>query len=106
MLHFEQNGVQELTNDEIKLLVTNKYIPSYKLEGMLGDLEKGVSIRREMLKKKLPNPDSLELLPFEDYDYSYVSSNLIIHKCSSVIFLSKPVIEIHRKDVCTCKKLH
>lgn len=35
--------------------------------------ERGVSIRRQMLSKKLPKPSSLQYLPYRNYNYSLVS---------------------------------
>lgn len=35
--------------------------------------ERGVSIRRQMLSKKLPEPSSLQYLPYRNYNYSLVS---------------------------------
>lgn len=40
-----QEGPKSLTDEEISLLVHSKHIPGYKLETILGDFERGVSIR-------------------------------------------------------------
>ena len=51
-----------------------KHIPAYKLEVILGDYERGVSIRRQMLAKKLASGDGLSNLPFTHYShYSIVN---------------------------------
>ena len=57
------------------LLVEGKHIPAYKLESALGDLERGVSVRRALISQKLGSPqenDKMEGLPFSGYDYSPV----------------------------------
>ena len=68
-----QGGISELTDEEIKILVAAKHIPSYKLEGLLGDYERGVSIRRQLVLEETHTEDALDKLPFSDYDYSFVS---------------------------------
>lgn len=51
-----------------------KHIPAYKLEVILGDYERGVSIRRQMLAKKLAGENGLSNLPFTNYShYSIVN---------------------------------
>ncbi|XP_052280318.1 3-hydroxy-3-methylglutaryl-coenzyme A reductase-like isoform X2 [Dreissena polymorpha] len=65
-------GISELTDEEIKILVAAKHIPSYKLEGLLGDYERGVSIRRQLVLEETHTEDALDKLPFSDYDYSFV----------------------------------
>lgn len=62
-----------LTDEEVKLLVKFKHIPSYKLEDMLQDAERGINIRRQILSTKLSNKSALENLPFKYYDYANVS---------------------------------
>ena len=64
-----------LSDIEVMRLVDTKHIPAYKLEAVLGDPERGVSIRRQMLIKKLTSPGSrLSDLPFTNYPhYSIVN---------------------------------
>ncbi|XP_060585378.1 3-hydroxy-3-methylglutaryl-coenzyme A reductase-like [Ruditapes philippinarum] len=82
------NGVQELTDDEVKLLVEKRHIPSYKLEGTLGDYERGVSVRRQIIEDKLQTEDSMTSLPFSNYDYTYVDGAC----CENVIgYMPLPV---------------
>lgn len=57
-------------------LVKAKQIPAYKLETALGDPERGVSIRRQLVAENLAetsDPSSLEGLPYTNYNYSLVS---------------------------------
>ena len=55
-------------------MVEFKHIPAYKLEVILGSYERGVSIRRQILAKKLSSADHLSNLPFANYPhYSIVN---------------------------------
>ena len=67
-----QIGASELTDEEIIQLVESKHIPFYKLEGMLGDYERGVAVRRMIVDQNLRGSGSMESLPYSNYDYSYV----------------------------------
>ncbi|XP_071483178.1 3-hydroxy-3-methylglutaryl-coenzyme A reductase-like [Diadema antillarum] len=81
-------GPDELTDEEICLLVAGKHIPSYKLESVLGNPERGVAIRRQIVSKSLPITDALEKLPYTSYDYSFVSGAC----CENVIgYMPVPV---------------
>ena len=55
--------------------MTSKHIPAYKLETALGDFERGVSIRRQLLSKQLANSsDGMSNLPYAGYPhYSIVN---------------------------------
>lgn len=64
--------VPELTDDEILFLVENKHIAPYKLETVLQDCERGVLIRRYLVRKMTNCGNALSGLPFENYDYSLV----------------------------------
>lgn len=69
-----QEGAKLLTDLEVMKLVDAKQIPAYKLETILGDPERGVSIRRNMLTKKLTSTSELSELPFTNYPhYSLVN---------------------------------
>uniref|UniRef100_F6V051 3-hydroxy-3-methylglutaryl coenzyme A reductase n=1 Tax=Monodelphis domestica TaxID=13616 RepID=F6V051_MONDO len=72
ILENAEKGAKFLSDAEIIRLVNAKHIPSYKLETLMETHERGVSIRRQMLSKKLPEPSSLEYLPYRDYNYSLV----------------------------------
>ena len=71
-LYYFQTDPSELTDEEIVKLVESKHIPFYKLEGMLGDYERGVSIRRMIVDQNLRESGSMENLPYSNYDYTYV----------------------------------
>ncbi|KAL4228216.1 hypothetical protein ACF0H5_013649 [Mactra antiquata] len=68
----KQDKFQELTDMEIRLLVENKQVPAYKLEGTLGDYERGVSIRRQIVSDQILSEEAMDNLPFSNYDYTYV----------------------------------
>uniref|UniRef100_A0A8B9N7M7 3-hydroxy-3-methylglutaryl-coenzyme A reductase n=1 Tax=Accipiter nisus TaxID=211598 RepID=A0A8B9N7M7_9AVES len=65
-----EKGAKFLTDAEVISLVNAKHIPAYKLETVMETHERGVSIRRQMLSKKLPKPSSLQYLPYRNYNYS------------------------------------
>uniref|UniRef100_A0A8B9FQX0 3-hydroxy-3-methylglutaryl-coenzyme A reductase n=1 Tax=Amazona collaria TaxID=241587 RepID=A0A8B9FQX0_9PSIT len=65
-----EKGAKFLTDAEVISLVNAKHIPAYKLETLMETQERGVSIRRQMLSKKLPEPSSLQYLPYRNYNYS------------------------------------
>ncbi|NWR23148.1 HMDH reductase, partial [Emberiza fucata] len=67
-----EEGAKFLTDAEVIRLVNAKHIPAYKLETLMETQERGVSIRRQMLSKKLPEPSSLQYLPYRNYNYSLV----------------------------------
>ncbi|PNJ60757.1 HMGCR isoform 2 [Pongo abelii] len=65
-----EKGAKFLSDAEIIQLVIAKHIPAYKLETLMETHERGVSIRRQLLSKKLSEPSSLQYLPYRDYNYS------------------------------------
>ncbi|XP_047905869.1 3-hydroxy-3-methylglutaryl-Coenzyme A reductase isoform X2 [Anser cygnoides] len=67
-----EKGAKFLTDAEVISLVNAKHIPAYKLETLMETQERGVSIRRQMLSQKLPEPSSLQYLPYRNYNYSLV----------------------------------
>ncbi|XP_021359301.1 3-hydroxy-3-methylglutaryl-coenzyme A reductase-like [Mizuhopecten yessoensis] len=67
------DGPNELTDEEVCQLVEAKHIPSYKLETVLGDYERGVCIRRGMVSTKLQNSDAMKNLPYSNYPYDLVN---------------------------------
>ncbi|XP_045427559.1 3-hydroxy-3-methylglutaryl-Coenzyme A reductase isoform X3 [Pipistrellus kuhlii] len=67
-----EKGAKFLSDAEIIQLINAKHIPAYKLETLMENHERGVSIRRQLLSKKLPEPSSLQYLPYRDYNYSLV----------------------------------
>lgn len=72
-----------MNDKEIIQLVEKKHIPSYKLESMLENHERGVAIRRKMVSLHLPYTEALEKLPYMNYDYTYVST--ISANCHALI---------------------
>ncbi|XP_071795217.1 3-hydroxy-3-methylglutaryl-coenzyme A reductase-like isoform X2 [Asterias amurensis] len=62
----------DLTDEEVRILVASKHIPSYKLEDILQDPERGVAIRRQIYSPMLPKAWALSDLPYTNYQYSYV----------------------------------
>lgn len=82
------NGPSLLTDEEVINLVKSRHIPAYKLETMLEDFERGVTIRREMLLSTLTNMKALDNLPYADYDYEFVNGAC----CENVIgYMPLPV---------------
>lgn len=63
-----------LSDTEIIQLVEEKHIPAYKLEGVLGDPERGVAIRRKLISKQLDTKCTsfLSDLPYLHYDFTKV----------------------------------
>ena len=57
---------------EVLQLVEAKHIPAYKLETALGDPERGVNIRRQLITKQLDSNSCLSELPHLNYDFSKV----------------------------------
>ena len=77
-----------LTDSEVLSLVQAKHIPAYKLESSLGNHQRGVAIRRQLISNALPDPSVLKSLPFSDYDFSLVSGAC----CENVIgYMPLPV---------------
>ncbi|XP_054253381.1 3-hydroxy-3-methylglutaryl-Coenzyme A reductase isoform X2 [Indicator indicator] len=70
ILQNAEKGAKFLTDAEVISLVNAKHIPAYKLETLMETQERGVSIRRQMLSRKLSNPSSLQYLPYRNYNYS------------------------------------
>lgn len=68
----KEKSASSLLNAEITQLVETKHIPFYKLEKSIGDYERGVAIRRQIVESKLQTSAKLEKLPYTGYDYQYV----------------------------------
>lgn len=62
----------KLLDDEIIKLVETKHIPSYNLEKVVKNPERGVLIRRKILEKSLENKSALHYLPYQNYNYGKV----------------------------------
>lgn len=67
-----EDGLKQLTDQEILLLVENRKIRDYELEKILDDPERGVKIRRIFISKKIKNSDAMLKIPYTKYDYSLV----------------------------------
>ncbi|XP_012277434.1 3-hydroxy-3-methylglutaryl-coenzyme A reductase isoform X2 [Orussus abietinus] len=65
-------GASALTDAEVIQLVKHKHIPPYQLEKAVGDMERGVGIRRMILGSDAKLKDELYDLPYKGYDYSKV----------------------------------
>ncbi|XP_035220318.1 3-hydroxy-3-methylglutaryl-coenzyme A reductase-like isoform X2 [Stegodyphus dumicola] len=80
ILQSEVGGIG-LTEDEIILLAEKRIIQSHKLETIVNNPKKGVSIRRKLLSKLAKRGEILESLPYADYDYKLVMGSC----CENVI---------------------
>ncbi|XP_076322516.1 3-hydroxy-3-methylglutaryl-coenzyme A reductase-like isoform X2 [Tachypleus tridentatus] len=67
-----EEGVGQLTDEEVLMLVENKVIATYKLESVLNNPERGVHIRRKFIAKSSNYYEALEGLPYTNYDYHLV----------------------------------
>ncbi|XP_043528252.1 3-hydroxy-3-methylglutaryl-coenzyme A reductase [Frieseomelitta varia] len=74
-------GANGLTDEEVIHLVKNKHIPAYQLEKAVGDMERGVTIRRLIIGEAGKFLDNLSDLPYKNYDYSKVLGSC----CENVI---------------------
>ncbi|XP_050481962.1 3-hydroxy-3-methylglutaryl-coenzyme A reductase [Bombus huntii] len=74
-------GASGLTDEEIIQLVKNKHIAAYQLEKAVGDMERGVGIRRLIIGEAGKFLDTLLDLPYKNYDYSKVLGSC----CENVI---------------------
>lgn len=66
-----QKTPEDLSDEEVMQLVEARHILAYRLEWELNDPERGVQIRRNLIKKK-SGQDAFESLPYTNYDYSLV----------------------------------
>ena len=67
-----EDGLKQLTDEELLALVEKREIPSYKLESILGDPERGVKIRRMYISNEVNALDAIFRIPYTRYDYSLV----------------------------------
>ncbi|XP_015511853.2 3-hydroxy-3-methylglutaryl-coenzyme A reductase [Neodiprion pinetum] len=74
-------GASALTDSEVIQLVQHKYIPAYQLEKAVGDMERGVNLRRTIVGRAGKFLDHLSDLPYKNYDYSKVLGSC----CENVI---------------------
>ncbi|XP_055616133.1 3-hydroxy-3-methylglutaryl-coenzyme A reductase isoform X2 [Toxorhynchites rutilus septentrionalis] len=75
ILNGSEYGAEDLTDEEIKMIVRagNGYCPLYKIESVIGNAERGVKIRRDLITKEAGLPvHTLKHLSYKNYDYSKV----------------------------------
>ncbi|XP_076667879.1 HMG coenzyme A reductase isoform X2 [Andrena cerasifolii] len=65
-------GASALTDEEVIQLVKHKHIAAYQLEKAVGDMERGVGIRRLIIAEAGNFLDELVDVPYRSYDYSKV----------------------------------
>ncbi|XP_076279842.1 HMG coenzyme A reductase [Lasioglossum baleicum] len=65
-------GASALTDEEVIQLVKQKHIAAYQLEKAVGDMERGVKIRRLIIAEAGKFTEDLVDLPYKEYDYSLV----------------------------------
>ncbi|XP_043256916.1 3-hydroxy-3-methylglutaryl-coenzyme A reductase [Colletes gigas] len=65
-------GATALTDEEVIQLVKHKHIAAYQLEKAVGDMERGVGIRRLIIGEAGKFIDDLIDLPYKHYDYNKV----------------------------------
>ncbi|XP_015111924.1 3-hydroxy-3-methylglutaryl-coenzyme A reductase [Diachasma alloeum] len=80
-IYRSQLGAEALTDTEVIQLVKNKDIPAYQLEKAVGDMERGVGIRRLLIIESGKFTDELNHLPYKNYDYTKVLGSC----CENVI---------------------
>lgn len=71
-LEILNSEIQNLTDEELLMLLENKYLSPYKLEIDLDNYERGVIVRRKYFSKLMKCEDVLNNLPFKDYSYELV----------------------------------
>lgn len=70
-----EEGAAELSDEEISMIVKagGGHCPLYKIESVIGNPERGVRIRRKIISREANLPyEKLELLPYQNYDYTKV----------------------------------
>ncbi|KPM09589.1 3-hydroxy-3-methylglutaryl-coenzyme A reductase-like protein [Sarcoptes scabiei] len=80
------NDYSLLSDRELEHLVSKKKIPAYKLETLLGDAERGVSIRRRVIEKLAGRESVLNDVPHNNYNY-----NLVLGACCENVIGYMPV---------------
>jgi len=61
----------DLDDEEVKSLVESEKLSISKLESFIGDLDRAVRIRRDIIEEQTDYL-GIEKIPFEDYDYSQI----------------------------------
>ncbi|ODN02449.1 3-hydroxy-3-methylglutaryl-coenzyme A reductase [Orchesella cincta] len=71
-LYHSDDGVKQLSDEEVINLVNAKYIPAYQLEKAVQDLERGVAIRRKLSCMQKDVKGATPDIPYKNYDYTMV----------------------------------
>ncbi|XP_072752650.1 3-hydroxy-3-methylglutaryl-coenzyme A reductase [Anoplolepis gracilipes] len=74
-------GANALTDEEVIQLVKHKHIAAYQLEKAVGDMERGVGIRRLIVSSAGKFTEEMADLPYKNYDYNKVLGSC----CENVI---------------------
>lgn len=77
-----------VSDQEVLDLIKSRRIATHKLELLMGNMERGVQIRRKALaisqKEDGPNlADALRRIPYRSFDYNKVCSVFLIHEIHS-----------------------
>ncbi|XP_029168711.1 3-hydroxy-3-methylglutaryl-coenzyme A reductase isoform X2 [Nylanderia fulva] len=81
-------GAKALTDEEVIQLVNHKHIAAYQLEKAVGNMERGVGIRRLIISAAGKFTKEISDLPYMNYDYNKVLGSC----CENVIgYLPVPV---------------
>jgi hydroxymethylglutaryl-CoA reductase (NADPH) len=80
--------LEKSSDEEIVGYLKEKKIAQYQLEKLLGSTKRAVEIRRNYMGSLLDNPEKLEKLPWENFDYDKVYGQC----CESVVgYVSVPI---------------
>ncbi|XP_075587890.1 HMG coenzyme A reductase isoform X2 [Dermatophagoides farinae] len=82
----QEDGYSKLSNREIEFLVANKKVPAYKLESLLNNPERGVSIRRKVIENMANTQGVLTNVPYHGYNY-----NLVLGACCENVIGYMPI---------------
>ncbi|KAB7502927.1 3-hydroxy-3-methylglutaryl-coenzyme A reductase [Armadillidium nasatum] len=66
------DGIAQLNDEELLLLLENNSLPHRTLERRLNDTFRAVSIRRSYVSKKISDTQAFSYLPYKDYNYEKV----------------------------------
>lgn len=69
---YRADEADELSDNEIMMLVDTKHMPAYNLEKAVKNPERGVKIRRKILENTFFRDNTFVNLPYKNYDYSKV----------------------------------
>ncbi|RXG51386.1 3-hydroxy-3-methylglutaryl-coenzyme A reductase [Armadillidium vulgare] len=82
------DGIAQLNDEELLLLLENNSLPHRTLERRLNDTFRAVSIRRSYCSKKISDTEAFSYLPYKDYNYEKVLGTC----CENVIgYIPVPV---------------